>query len=416
MYFRDGEISAFGDDRDRVILRPSQRFQYRPQVVSPLPSTHLASFPTYYGLGEPPAPKGLKLFDHFQVPKKPDPANAGQFVTGAVTKLSVTDLNPGFIDASDNLITDTSSAGLQTCLQKLITAQFRNYLSKASNTTPSAGDRLRVGLVDLTGNKITKPDFAGWGPALAMYGASVPKILAVYAAFQLREDLRNLATTQSITNGKDLEKEAYKRWTLTRGGPNLRWLFDILKWSGIVSGLDFSAAARTALAGIKDNGPASRLIVGVGFPHIASLTWQSGLHHPTRGGLWLSSSYNGQVGSNPVRAPFSANVTALSVATFFTLLAQGRLVNDVASTEMKTTLLGGCRTKHFPLLAGRVAMKCGVWGGYWHDCVLIDRPTARYVVVGLSKTNRSEFGKYTQLFNELDNLIVRNNQSPKPGC
>ena len=416
MYFRDGDISGFGDGRAPVILRPSERFNYQPQPVSYLPSTHLASFPMYYGLGEPTPPKGLKLFDHFQVPKTPDPANAGQFLSGSVTKLTLSDLNPGFIDASDNLITDTSSDGLQTCLKKLITSKFQNYLSNRSNTSPSAGDRLRVALVDLTGDRLTRPDFAGWGTTVAMYGASVPKMLAVYAAHQLRMDLREMATSQSISDGKILEKEALKLWKLGGNAPQLVWLFDIRKWSGSPSTLDFSTDAKKALAGIMHNHEAGQLIVGVGFPYIASVTFQSGLFHLSRGGLWLTTSYGkGKSGSNPVKARYSANVTALSAATFFTLLAQRRMVDDAGSTDIESSLRGGCVTGGFPT-TGVVASKCGIWSDYLHDCALIHRADARYVVVGLTRTQKSEFSKYTQLFTELDKLIVRNNQSPKPGC
>lgn len=416
MYIRDGQISGLGDGRDPIILRPSQQFHYQPQPVSHLPSTPFGSFPMYHGLGEPVAPKGLKLFDHFQVPKTPDPANAAQFVSGSVTKLTLNDLNPGFIDASDNLITDTSSDGLQTCLRKLITSQFRNYLTNASNTSPSAGDRVRVAIVDLTGDKITKPDFAGWGTTVPMYGASVPKMLAVYAAHQLRMDLRELAHTRSISDGKILEKEALKLWNLGSSAPKLVWLFDIRKWTGSPTTLDFSTDAKKALAGIMHNNEAGQLIVGVGFPYIASVTFQSGLFHSTRGGLWLTTSYGkGTSGSNPVKAKYSANVTALSAATFFTLLAQRRMVDDAGSTDIESSLRGGCVTGAFPT-TGVVASKCGIWSDYLHDCALIHRANARYVVVGLTRTKKSELGKYAQLFTELDNLIVRNNQSPKPGC
>jgi hypothetical protein len=38
----------------------------------------------------------------------------------------------------------------------------------------------------------------------------------------------------------------------------------------------------------------------------------------------------------------------------------------------------------------------------------------RYVVVALSLTKRSEYPKYTQLFQELDKLIVGNNRTPSP--
>ena len=245
-----------------------------------------------------------------------------------------------------------------------------------------------------------------------MYGASVPKILAVYSAHQLRMDLRHLAASKSISIGKALEKAALQGWKLKIQLPNLVWLFDIRNWSGNTNTLDFITAARKVFQRIMHNAEAGELIVRVGFPYIASVTWQSGLFHPSRGGLWLTSSYGrGQSGSNPVKAAHTANLTALAAATYFTLLAQGRLVDDAASTEMKTTLRGGCVTGVFPPL-GAIASKCGIWSDYLHDCALVDRGSVRYVVAGLTKTKRSEHSKYTELFNELDKLIVRNNQMP----
>jgi hypothetical protein len=368
-------------------------------------------------LGEAaPAPAGLRLLEHIHFPKKPDPRVSGAFITGPATKMVASDLNPGFIDASDNLITDRSSNGLQTCLEKLITTRFQNYLANKSNTAPSTGDRLRVALVDLTGNRIAQPDFAGWASTTPIYGASVPKILAVYAAYQLRMDLRQLARSQGISNGKALEKAALQTWKLKSQLPHLVWLFDIRSWTGNPKSLDFTTAAQKILAGIMHNAEAGELIVRVGFPYIASVTWQSGLLHPARGGLWLTTSYGrGQSGSNPVKAPYSANVTARAAATYFTLLRQGRLVDDAASTEIRTILRRGCVTGLFPALGER-SSKCGIWSDYTHDCALIDRGSVRYVVAGLTRTKRGEYANYSQLFTELDELIVRNNQKPKPPC
>jgi len=372
----------------------------------------------HYQFGEPVGPpKGLVLLDHFQSPKQPDPTSPGRFITGPVAKLDVKDMNPGFVDANDQLITDTSRTGLQACLHKLVTTQFRNYLSNPQSAAPSAGDRLRVALVDLTGAKIAQPEFAGWGSTVSMYGASVPKILALYGAHQLRMDLRQLAASQSISAGKTLERTALQQWRLRGNLPNLVWLFDIRNWSGNPSALDFTPAARKVFQGIMHNAEAGELIIKVGFPYIASVAWQSGLYHPTRRGLWLASSYGkGQWGSNPVKNVYSANVTALSAATYFTLLAQGRLVDDASSRQIKTSLAGGCFTWLFPESLGLVASKCGIWSDYLHDCALIVRDRVRYVVVGLTRTKRSEHSTYTQLFLELDKLIVRNNQAPKPAC
>jgi hypothetical protein len=280
---------------------------------------------------------------------------------------------------------------------------------------PSPGDRVRIALVDLTGDKLTRPDFAGWGSTAAIYAASVAKILAVYAAHQLRVDLRMLAAQQSITTGAALEKAALQVWKIRAWAPNLVWLFDIRRWSGTPTSLDFSKAARDALTDIMHNEAAGAVIAGVGFPYMASVTWQSGLYHANRGGLWLSSSYGkGEWGGNPVPAPYSANATALSVATYFTLMAQRRLVDEPSSIDIETVLGRGCVTGGFPLPA--VASKCGIWSNYLHDCALVVRGATRYVVVGLTRTNPSEYTHYKQLFLELDNLIVQNNQKPKPVC
>lgn len=367
-------------------------------------------------------PRGLVCFEHFHIPKIPDPLKPGQFKSAALAKLEPKNMNTGILDATDEMILDRSSSGLQTCLNKLITTQFQNFLSRDSlqRKAASRDDRLRIGLIDLTGSKLTQPDFAGWGSTVAMYGASVPKILALYAAFQLRKDLRNLAETQKISTGKALESTAVSNWKargLRSGFPNLGWFFDILKWSGNPNTLDFTANARKVFDGIMHNAEAGELIVKVGFPYIASVTWQSGLYHAKRGGLWLASSYGkGEWSGNPIRGAHSANVTALAAATFFTLLAQGRLVDNSSSQEMTSILAGGCFTGLFPGSLGLIASKCGIWSDYLHDCALIVRGSLRYVVAGLTRTKSSEYSKYSQLFTELDKLIVRNNQTPKQAC
>jgi hypothetical protein len=357
---------------------------------------------------ENPPPQNLQLFSHFHTPKS---LPSGK--VGALTRLIPQNMNPGFIDAKDDLIANN----LQSCLQKLIATQFSNYLSNKSNTTPAAGDRLQVAIVDLTGDKINRPEFAGWGSTSPIYGASVPKILALYAAYQLRMDLRQLAASQTISSGKTLEQIALQNWKLTNHSPNLVWLFNIRKWSGDPNTLDFTPAAHNVFKHIMHNAAAGELISKVGFPYIASVTWQSGLHHPNRNGLWLTTAYGkGKWSQNPLKGVQSANVTALAVATYFTLLAQGRLVDRPSSQAIRTALWGGCTTGLFPEIPGRVASKCGIYSKFLHDCALISRKNVRYVVVGLTQTKRREYAKYTQLFQELDKLIVQNNQIPKPLC
>jgi hypothetical protein len=380
--------------------------------------------------GEPvAAPRGLVLLEHTHIPRTPSTTTPGQFDDGAAARLAPGAMNPGFINAGDALITDTSATGLQTCLQRLITTQFANFLAAPATGAPAANDRLRVGLIDLSGARLTNPDFAGWGSTVAMYGASVPKILGLYAAHQLRNDLRALATARSLTNGAALERAAVAGWRASglRGGfPDLVWLFDIRRWTSAAP-LAFTTRARNACRDIMHNCPAGELIVRVGFPYIASVTFQSGLRHPTRGGLWLTSSYCNKGGwsGNPLPTRFGHNATALSAATFFTLLAQGRLVDAATSAEMRGWLRGnwaigapgGCFMAPFFNTPARAASKCGLLNdGHRHDCVLVVRGTVRYAVAGLTRLRGGEVPRYNQLFERLDDLIVRNNLSPKAAC
>jgi hypothetical protein len=252
-----------------------------------------------------------------------------------------------------------------------------------------------------------------------MYGASVPKILALYAACQLRSDLRDLVVRMAPSNGRQLESAAIAEWKikgLARNLPDLVWLFDVRKWMPATP-LDFTAQVRSTFANIMHNCPAGNLIAKVSLPYIGSVTWQSGLYHYARSGLWLKSGYCGRGSwASPVKTPFTHNATALSVATYFTLLVQGRLVDDASSIEIRDSLSNGCVTSLFPPLPV-VASKCGIYAGYLHDCAWIEDSSVRYVFAVLSRlATRAHHQLYTQLLGELDTLIRQNNQSPKSPC
>src|SRR5258708_22356707 len=116
-----------------------------------------------------------------------------------------------------------------------------------------------------------------------MYGASVPKILALYAACQLRADLRNMIALKASADGKQLESLAVAEWKakgLTVPLPDLVWLFDIRKWTAGTT-FDFAARARAAFAHISDKFSAGPFIAEGSLPYIGSLAWPSGLLRPT---------------------------------------------------------------------------------------------------------------------------------------
>ena len=79
-------------------------------------------------------------------------------------------------------------------------------------------------------------------------------------------------------------------------------------------------------------------------------------------------------------------LTALSVATFFTLLAQARLVNEQLSRDMEALLANGCSWLYGDLPTATIrAAKCGVASPLRHDAGLIEHGTRRYVLVYLTE-------------------------------
>ena len=69
--------------------------------------------------------------------------------------------------------------------------------------------------------------------------------------------------------------------------------------------------------------------------------------------------------------------------TYFTLLAQGRLVDAHRPPIFETHSSEAASRVFFPLPV--VASKCGIYSGYIHDCAWIQDADVRYVIAVLSK-------------------------------
>lgn len=381
-------------------------------------------------------PKGMKLVPHMHVRRTcPD---ASSWTSDASPRpMSPANMNPGFILANDQINFDKK---LDDALIDLMVTKHPTLLSKESvkRRLPSMQDKLRVALVDLTGNKICRPGYAGWGSTWLMPGASTAKIGIVYAVHQLLFDLRELVRVNSIRKTTDLTQKAGDTWKALTCTPDLNWLFSFDDTVDPL-GVEKSPKLNDHLGEMVDarfsnvsTTRASELIRRVGFEYIASVLWSSGLHHPGRKGLWLGSTYCTEprkARHDPhchvvapctklnrviwVHDPLNVKrivLTALSVATFFTLLAQERLVNVSLSREMETLLVRGCTLFSPPSPAATIrATKCGVVEDIWHVAALIENGTRRYVVVFLTKNAHMSFPRSSQLLQELDQLIKDNN-------
>lgn len=208
--------------------------------------------------------------------------------------------------------------------------------------------KFAVSLVDITDP--ARPRYAGVNDQVMMYAASLPKIVAVMAAFQRIQ-------------------EGALQYT-----PELRLMM-------------LRVARRSS------NSDASRVIQMVGFEHIARIltSAQYRLYDPMAGGgLWLGKAYGGPNDywrRDPLHN-LSHGATAHQTARFFLLMAQGELVNPRFSAEMREIFSEPeIRHKFVKGLAAvpgvKIARKSGTWKDWHADAGIIEHGGRRYIAVGL---------------------------------
>ena len=250
-----------------VTMREGSRFEH--ELLKPdLPGGGVIRL----GRGETP-PKPIRL-SHFHVRKYL--SSAGLLSDTSPGVMTPARMSPGYVD-------DARRARLQRELEALLRGSYAHALS------PKV--QLRVGLADLTEAKFHKPIFAGFAsygrpPAGQMEGASLVKILALYALYQLRFDLNHFAREQGITSGAALRTAIVKEWTkagLTKA-PAFTKLFQFVPGDPVQVKLLETPA-------IHENRTARVLIVRLGFEYIGSVALQSGLFDEASGGLWLNAAY-----------------------------------------------------------------------------------------------------------------------------
>ena len=354
-------------------------------------------------------------------------------------------MTPRFVAPDDSLITFPP---LQDKLVDVLVNQFKQFLTPQSvrDRKANAGDRIRVALVDLTDHKLCRPQLAGFGATVNEEGASTAKILLFYAAHQMLFDLQSLARREGLRTRADLIRRALQEWATFTCFPDLDWLFTITPGTPAAS-VEFSAAHRKLLEDIirqRNSTPnAAILVMKLSFEYIASAAWQSGLRHPLRGGLWFGSTYcrvgdpdklnpkcherviaNSGCDAGESRIVWKNDPlkigrirgSALSCATYMTLLAQGRLVNADMSRRIESFLVHGCQLIGQTALGGTRtrAAKCGVTSLSFHDVALMEHGTPpkkrRWVLAFMSRgLNTQERKDLLQLVPAVHDLIVGNN-------
>jgi hypothetical protein len=192
----------------------------------------------------------------------------------------------------------------------------------------------------------------------------------------------------------------------------------------------------------SDNAASHTCIRDLGFIYIGSSLFQSDLYNPKRGGgLWEGASHRGTtwqrsfVPGTGRSAPAFQNSTPAAVASFMTLLAQGRLVNAASSKAMldlmskrKSATFGsftrsflgeglrfvspGTRSPRFRFSLKTIHSKLGI-GDFDNDCVLIERDdrskTLKYAAAAFDDPNVDADHLLHELAVELDKCIQQHN-------
>ena len=396
----------------------------------------------------------LKCVPHQHVPRI---CNGGKlFTSTSPTTMTRSAMNPGFFRARDGFLEfDTV---LHSKLQNLILnkPQYAAMLAEPSKQKRDAtpGDRMRVAVVDLTGDKICKPGYADWGSTFPITGGSTVKIAMLYAAHQLIFDLNEMASLGGIKTLNELKKKALSEvWSQLNCPPDLDWLVEPDKTLPVIrvrasknlnSHLTLMVNRRFSDSSV---GSAIQLIMRLGFEYIASLLWQSGLRYTRTQGLWVRNTYQQAKISATVNSKCNYkksfdtpegkkerifwyqdpsddtefSLTALSVVTFFTLLAQRRLVNESASKAMEDLLAQGCfyPLNQLPPIPGMKirATKCGLTSDVMHVAMLREstsgNPRKLYALAILVRRNNEAEGKTMtalhSLVKDVDQLIRENN-------
>jgi hypothetical protein len=360
-----------------------------------------------FGRGET-TPKPIRL-THHHVRKSVDPATGAFKTDPSPGVMTPARMAPGYVAVGH---TDRQE------LQKALLGLFRGSYAPAISPL-----HLRSALVDLTGAKGRAPVFSGLGAFMGdnnVEGASLTKILALYALFQLKFDLNTYARLKSIDKAATLRTSIAADWKKEglNAVPQMTVAFRFVEKAG-------SPVAAEVKIGtdIHHNDVAREIILALGFEYIGSVALQSGLFDEALGGLWLNAAY-GFPAVTWTTSPFPKlarhNVTAASAATFFTLLAQGRLADQATSDVisgilkrricMNNGLLDGINT--LPGTVRPSANKCGILAPLFHDAVHVIRqvpagPRLEYVAVLL--TEEPPVLDFKKIGIELDGLIVAAN-------
>lgn len=190
------------------------------------------------------------------------------------------------------------------------------------------------------------------------FSASLMKVAAMYAAFSLRAEARELARAGGVANTKAFFAALEQQFntndavpTIRNAGPTVGLkpkAEDILSVTGFSSGtlsVDFTDDFRNHLRQMiipSDNGSAAQCIRRLGYAYINVKLMNGGfLDRTTNKGIWLAADFAGgtRVEVNSINDGKAAQVTtSRQMARFFSAIRLGTLIDSTHSDDMRQLL------------------------------------------------------------------------------
>jgi hypothetical protein len=251
------------------------------------------------------------------------------------------------------------------------------------------------------------------------FAASLPKIVAMYAAFYLQDRLRAIKAALGTASLAQIESTLRKEWGPAIKATVPRRAGDFPDITAIFASptFDFRPSFKQDLDAMmrkSDNWAAGRCIHRVGYDYINGALTHAGLYSAAdKSGFWLAGDYvpdshkSNREGARIPGMGTGQAASAKAAALLLVNLAREALVSADASKGMKDVMTNAYSWVRYEMEAahpgatvyGKLGLMDGKKGST-HDCAIVKHDDAHYVIVTL-------FGGYIALgplFVELDKI------------
>lgn len=249
------------------------------------------------------------------------------------------------------------------------------------------------------------------------FAASLPKIVAMYAAFYLQDRLRAIKAALGVASLAQIESTLRKEWGPAIKSTVPRRTGDFPDLTAIFASpsFDFKPSFKQDLDAMmkkSNNMAAGRCIHRIGYDYINGALTHAGLYSAAdKSGFWLAGDYvpaahsSNREGARIPGMGTGQAASAKAAALLLVNLAREQLVSADASRAMKDVMTNAYSWVRYEMEArhpgATVYGKLGLMDGAkpsTHDCAIVKHDDAHYVVVTLFGGN---FG-LEPLFVELD--------------